>query len=105
MPLTLTVAALGRSIPEIMLSKVVFPLPDAPTINNISPKCATKSTLLTAVIRVKRWWLPARVRGPQRRTDASLPLPVSRALARLAPPPQGRSSSVDLYQFAHCALV
>jgi hypothetical protein len=38
-------------MPEIMLSSVVLPLPDGPTMNSISPKWATKSTPLTAVIR------------------------------------------------------
>jgi hypothetical protein len=39
-------------MPEIMLSNVVLPLPDGPTMNKISPKLATKLTLLTAVILV-----------------------------------------------------
>jgi hypothetical protein len=37
-PLTVTLPALGRRMPEIMLSSVVLPLPEGPTMNSISPK-------------------------------------------------------------------
>ncbi len=37
-PLTTTLPALGRRMPESMLSIVVLPLPEGPTMNNISPK-------------------------------------------------------------------
>jgi hypothetical protein len=39
-------------MPEIILSIVVLPLPEGPTMKSISPKCATSATPLTAVIFV-----------------------------------------------------
>jgi hypothetical protein len=39
-------------MPDIMLSVVVFPLPEGPTRNNISPKWATKAIPFTAVTLV-----------------------------------------------------
>jgi hypothetical protein len=49
--LIVTVPASGRNMPEIMLSSVVLPLPDGPTMNTISPNCATSATSSTAFIR------------------------------------------------------
>src|ERR1017187_9026098 len=51
-PFTRTVPRLGRKMPDIMLSVVVLPLPEGPTINNISPKWATRATPFTAVTLV-----------------------------------------------------
>src|ERR1022692_3537808 len=48
-PLTDTVPEVGRRIPEIMLSNVVLPLPDGPTMNSISPNFAENTTPFTAV--------------------------------------------------------
>jgi hypothetical protein len=39
-------------MPEIMLSSVVLPLPEGPTMNSISPKWATSATSFTAVTLV-----------------------------------------------------
>ena len=43
---TLTVPWLGRRMPEIMLSSVVLPLPEGPTMESISSKWASKVTSL-----------------------------------------------------------
>ena len=73
----------GRKIPEMMLSSVVFPLPDGPTMNSISPKLASKLASLTATVlaspspkrtlppippaKASACWLPAS--APDRRDD------------------------------------
>jgi hypothetical protein len=51
-PLTSTLPALGRRMLEIMLRVVVFPLPEGPTMNSISPKWATSSISFTATFFV-----------------------------------------------------
>ncbi len=47
-PATVTVPAVGRSIPAIRLMMVVFPLPDGPVIATNSPAPMHRSTPLSA---------------------------------------------------------
>ena len=44
LPLTVTVPAVGRSMPAMRLRIVVLPLPDGPVIATISPAAMARST-------------------------------------------------------------
>ena len=48
LPWTVTVPAVGRSMPAMRLMMVVLPLPDGPVIATISPAAMDRSTPLSA---------------------------------------------------------
>ena len=48
LPLTVTVPAVGRSMPAMRLMMVVLPLPDGPVIATISPLAMARSTPFSA---------------------------------------------------------